>query len=336
MVRAGNPDLRRGGADLTGAASGEGGRVFVIFNPASDGGRGKKRISRYLDLLRSHLPQFDHGVTSRSGEEASLAEEALETGYDTIVAAGGDGTLSAVADRILSLNRRDVTFGVLPGGTGNDFGRNLGIPGNDLEGAVRILAEGRAIPVDAGRIIGLSHHEERGEVPREERFFLNVVGFGFDVAVVDGAKDARFLRGELLYKATALQQLFRFPGFSVTLEDEAGFSRTDPTLMLTITNGEHFGGGFPIAPGATLQDGVLHACYIGDAKPLRRLVLFDRAGKGRHEGSREVDALAAPRFNLSFPHPVRFEVDGDVYAAEERELTVEVVKGALQVLAPRG
>lgn len=250
------------------------------------------------------------------------------------MAAGGDGTWSAVADRILSLNRREVTFGVLPGGTGNDFCRNLGIPGNDLEGAVRNLVEGKVISVDAGRIVGPSRHEDRGDTTREERFFLNVVGFGFDVAVVDGAKGARFLRGELLYKATAVQQLFSFPGFSVTLEDDEGFTRSDQTLMLTVTNGEYFGGGFPIAPGASVQDGLLHACYIGDAKPLRRLVLFDKAGKGRHEGSREVDSRAATRFRLSFPHPVRFEVDGDVYAASERNLSVEVMKGALRVLAP--
>ncbi|MFH1763121.1 MAG: diacylglycerol kinase family protein [Gemmatimonadota bacterium] len=305
-----------------------------MFNPASNGGRGEKRIPRYLELLRRHLPQFDHAVSARSGDEASLTEEALRTGYHTIVAAGGDGTWSAVADRILSLNRGDVTFGVLPGGTGNDFCRNLGIPGNDLEGAVRNLVEGKVISVDAGRIVGPSRHEDRGDATREGRFFLNVVGFGFDVAVVDGAKGASFLRGELLYKATAVQQLFRFPGFQVTLEDDEGFRRSDPTLMLTVTNGEHFGGGFPIAPGASVQDGLLHACYIGDAKPLRRLVLFDKAGKGRHEGSREVDSRAATRFRLSFPRPFRFEVDGDVYAASECGLTLEVMKGALRVLAP--
>ena len=72
-----------------------------------------------------------------------MAEEALRKGYDTIVAVGGDGTLSAVADRLLTFGRPEVVFGVLPGGTGNDFGRNLGIPGNDLEGAVRILAAAR-------------------------------------------------------------------------------------------------------------------------------------------------------------------------------------------------
>lgn len=309
--------------------------VFVIFNPASNGGRGANRIPTYLELLKEHFQLFHHEVTTRGGEEGRLAEEAIRAGYSTIVAAGGDGTWSTVSDRILSLQRPDVTLGVLPGGTGNDFGRNLGIPGNDLEYAVKILAHGHRTRVDVGRVVGSSWHEGRGDSPRDERFFLNVVGFGFDVAVVDGAKGARFLRGELLYKATAVQQLFRFPGFAVTLEGDDGFRRSDPTLMLTVTNGEHFGGGFPIAPGASVSDGLLHACYIGDAKPLRRIVLFDKAGKGRHEDTDEVDARVGGRFSLTFPGPVRFEVDGDIYATDRSDLVLEIMPGALEVLTPR-
>jgi diacylglycerol kinase (ATP) len=310
------------------------GRTFVIFNPASNGGRGAKRIGSYLDLLRKHLAAFDHAVTSRSGEEAALAESAMEDGYKTIVAAGGDGTWSAVADRILSSGRPDLVLGVLPAGTGNDFGRNLGVPGNDPEGAVKVLREGRTVRCDVGRLLGPTRHEDRGERVRDQRFFLNVLGFGFDVAVVDAAKGARFLKGELLYKATALGQLFRFPGFTVTLDDDDGFRRDETTLMLTITNGVHFGGGFPIAPGASVTDGLLHACHIGNTKPLRRMVLFDGAGKGRHEGAPEVSARAAPRFRVTFPGPFRFEADGDIYASEEPGLTAEVAPAALNVLTP--
>jgi len=312
------------------------GRVLVIFNPAADGGRGAKLVPRYRALLDRYLPGYGHEISSRSGQEAFLAERAIRDGYDTIVACGGDGTWSAVADRILSLNDPEVTFGILPGGTGNDFGRNLGVPGDDPEAAVRVLAEGRVLRVDAGRILGGSRHEEREEAAREERYFLNVVGFGFDVAVVDEAKGARFLRGELLYKTAAIKQLFRFPGFDVTLEDDAGYRKSSRTLMLTITNATFFGGGFPIAPGASLQDGALHACYVEDAKPLRRAILFDRAGKGRHEASPEVHTRVAPRFDLTFPGPFRFEVDGDTYAAPQPGICVEVRAAALKVLAPGG
>ncbi len=312
-----------------------GGRgAFVIFNPASDGGRGEKRIARYLDLMKRHLPDFRHGVSPRGGGEADLTDEALRQGFTTLVAVGGDGTWSAVADRILASGRRDLTLGILPSGTGNDFGRNLGLPRDDPEAAVRILARGHVRRVDAGRLSGASRHEERSEEPREHRHFLNVVGFGFDVGVVDEAKGARILRGELLYRAAALKQLFRFRGFEVTLEDGEGYRLSRQTLMLTITNGSYFGGGFPMAPGASPDDGALHACSIGDAKPFRRLVLFDRVGRGRHEDAPEVRSHAASRFRLTFRRAPRFEIDGDLYAAQDTALALEVLPGALRVLAP--
>jgi diacylglycerol kinase (ATP) len=289
-------------------------------------------MPHYLSLLERHLPGFQHGLTSRSGEEAALARQAMEEGYDTIVAVGGDGTWSGVADAILSSGNTGVTLGVLPSGTGNDFGRNLGIPQDDPEEAVSILAEGRVIRSDVGRILGGSRHEGREESPREGRYFLNVAGFGFDVATVDQAKGAKLLKGALLYKVAALQQLFRFPGISVSVDDGGGAKGPIPTLMLTIANGEFFGGGFPISPGAKVQDGLLHACIIGNAKPLRRLLLFDRAGKGRHVDLPEVETITSNKFILTFPEPPRFEADGDIYLSSEPHVTMEIQTEALSVL----
>jgi diacylglycerol kinase (ATP) len=309
------------------------GRVFVIFNPASSGGRGGRRIPHYLSLLDRHLPGFQHATSSHSGEETALAHQAVAEGYDTIVAVGGDGTWSGVANGILNLGSPGVTLGLLPSGTGNDFGRSLGIPQNDPEGAVRILADGRVIRSDVGRILEECRHEGRQDPPRAGRYFLNVVGTGIDVATVDQAKGARFLRGELLYKVAALQQLFLFKGFRVSVDDGSRPKGPFDTLMLTIANGEFFGGGFPISPGATVQDGLLHACIIGNAKPLRRLLLFDRAGKGRHVGLPEVESLTSKSFSLSFPAPPRFESDGDLYVASENRLTMEIEPAALRVIA---
>lgn len=285
-------------------------------------------------MLERHVPHHDHVITSRGGEEVAFTDQALREGYGTIVAAGGDGTLSTVADRIIAHGRTDVAFGVLPSGTGNDFGRNIGLPGKDLEETVRILAEGRRQWVDVGRVESPCAHEDRDDSPRVGRHFLNLVGLGFDIAAVDAAKGARFLRGALLYKAAALQQLFRFPGFSATLSDDSGHERSGRALMITVSNGPFFGGGFPISPRATVQDGMLHSCFIGDAKPLRRLALFGMAGKGRHEGASEVEGRSATSFRLSFADPIRFEIDGEVFAASEPEIRLEIRKKALKVITP--
>ncbi len=164
------------------------------------------------------------------------------------------------------------------------------------------------------------------------RHFLNLVGFGFDIAVIDAAAGARFLRGEALYKITALQQLFRFPGIHTEIVGEAGRVGHGRHLMVTISNSPYFGGGFPIAPRAKVEDGLLHACMIGDAAPLRRMKLFGDAGTGRHVDSEEVSVVDGSHFTARFEAPVRFEADGDVFAIEGTELSVEILPGALEVL----
>ena len=276
--------------------------------------------------------------TTRPGEERDLADRAVAEGFEVVVAVGGDGTWSNVADRLVASGRDDVALGLLPNGTGNDFGRNMGYRPNGAAEAVAALARGQRRRVDVGRLDTPSASEHQPD-RFEARHFLNLVGFGFDIAVIDAAARARFLKGELLYKVSALGQLFRFPGARIDLRTGDGRARDgrseeDRYLMLTISNGCYFGGGFPIAPGASVDDGRLHACRILDARPLERLKLFNAAEKGRHVSSDRVEVLNDRSFSVSFPEPPRFEMDGEVRIAAERTLDVRVLPAALSVVAP--
>lgn len=330
MVPGRAADLRGAGVVLTGAL-----RHFVIFNPASGRGRGRRRIETYRALLRSTLSHVEFATTSRAGEERELAGRAAREGYDVVVAVGGDGTWSNVADGLMASGRQDVALGVLPSGTGNDFGRNLGFDPRDPAEAVAALGRGTLRRVDVGHVVTPSA-ADRSPDQWETRHFLNVAGFGFDVSVIDAAAGARFLRGELLYKVTALQQLFRFDGFDCEVETSGGERRRARHLMLTVSNGRYFGGGFPIAPGADVSDGRLHACRIADAGPFGRLRLFNLAERGRHVGDERVELLSAPQLRLTFRAPPRFELDGDVRRAADASVELRVLPGALSVVAPRG
>jgi len=321
-------DLRGAGVVLTGAR-----RHFVIFNPASGRGRGARRIETYRGLLRDSLASVEFAATSHAGEERDLALAAARDGYDVVVAVGGDGTWSNVADGLMTSGRSDVALGVLPSGTGNDFGRNLGFDPRDATDAVAALAAGVLRRVDVGRVETPSA-ADRAPDAWETRHFLNVAGFGFDVAVIDAAAGARFLRGELLYKVTALQQLFRFNGFDCEVETTTGTRRRARHLMLTVSNGRYFGGGFPIAPSADVSDGLLHACRIEDAGPFTRLRLFNLAERGRHVGAERVELVDAPVLRLTFAAPPRFELDGDVRRAARETVELRVLPGALPVVAP--
>jgi len=304
-------------------------------------------MGAYREFLDRHLPGHSFGVTVAAGDEYRLTEQAIHDGYDLIIAVGGDGTWSHVADQILLTGNPEIAFAMLPSGTGNDFGRNLGLSFSDPAAAVQAIAGGSERRVDVGRVetatvpspIGkaaAARHAVGAARPTAEppriRHFLNLIGLGFDIAVIDAAASARFLKGELLYKITALKQLFRFPGASLQAEDGAGWSRDGRHLMVTISNGRYFGGGFPIAPDATIDDGLLHACLIGDASPLQRMKLFGLAEKGLHVSDERVEVRSGARFLLNFQAPVRFEVDGDVFRTMEGELEVSILPRALTVV----
>jgi diacylglycerol kinase (ATP) len=290
-------------------------------------------LASYQALLADELPGFGFGITTFAGEERDLADRALAGGYELLVAVGGDGTWSNVADRVVASGREDVVFGVLPNGTGNDFGRNLGFDPSDPGEAVRVLRTGHTRAIDVGRLETPSASEHRPELS-EARHFINLIGFGFDIAVIDAAARARFLRGELLYKVTALQQLFRFPGVRFGLETSEGTRRDETHLMLTVSNGRYFGGGFPIAPEARMDDGRLHACRIGDATPLGRLRLFNLAQRGRHVLDPRVEVLSDTRFRLDFDRPPRFEMDGDIRNAQDPTVVAQILPQALRVVTP--
>ena len=117
-------------------------RFLVLVNPSSHGGRSGRILSR----LRALLPEGDFVVLKGIGEASRLAREA--SGYEAVVACGGDGTVNAVAAGVLENPDHALKFGVLYTGTSPDFCREHGIP-TDAEQAVAVLREGavREIPV---------------------------------------------------------------------------------------------------------------------------------------------------------------------------------------------
>jgi diacylglycerol kinase (ATP) len=250
-----------------------------------------------------------------------LLDAALRDGVDTIVAVGGDGTWSVAADRILAHGRgRDVALGLLPVGTGNDFGKSIGVRHENIDAVMRAIAERQTRTVDAGKV--------------NDRYFLNVVGMGFDIAVIDDAAKTPLLRGDALYKFCALKQLFRFPGVRLGIAEGSNSPDTWlETLMLTISNANYFGGSFHIAPNASLVDGKVDLVAIHDAGPLTRAKLFDIVGKGKHEGHDKVTFRTAVSFSIHFQGTLRYEADGEVYSSPS-PLVVASVRNALEVCAP--
>jgi diacylglycerol kinase (ATP) len=295
-------------------------RVFVVFNPQAGKGRGARLAEPLLRALAAEGVSAEHGATSGPGDEARLTQQALAAGFRCIVAAGGDGTWSNVANALIEAREREAVLGLVPAGTGCDFGRTLSIPAHDLRACARLIRSGTTRVIDVGRVEG--------------RHFLNVAGFGFDVAVIEDSWNVRYVGGALLYPYCALRQLHAFPGFSVELEADGSPRPRERLMMLIIANARVFGGGFRIAPGAALDDGHLDAVGFRDMGLVRRLSLMASLLRGTHQSAPEVVVSRARSYRLRFDAPPAYETDGEWNRARGSDLLLESVPAALRVIAP--
>jgi diacylglycerol kinase (ATP) len=293
------------------------GPAFVVFNPASGKGRGAEMVAPVLRCLGDF--QAGHALSGRPGEESQLAAAAIQRGHKTIVAVGGDGTWSNVAGAIIESGQQ-VALGLVAAGTGCDFAKTLGIAARDPVAATAVIKGGHTRLVDAGRVEG--------------RYFINIAGFGLDIAVVEDSLQVRWLRGDLLYIYCALRQLVRFGGFELEVSADDAAPVRQRLLMFVAANARIFGGGFQIAPQADLGDGKLDAVGFADTSFWRRLVLMARLLRGSHESQPETSTGRAARLRLRFDAPPLYETDGELRRALSTDLTIESVPGALRVLVP--
>ena len=154
---------------------------IVIVNPSSASGSTGEAWPQIASDLRSQFGAFRVVFTKKRGDAAALASEAARKGAKFIIACGGDGTVSEVANGILS-SGKDVELGILPSGTGGDFRRTLEIPSQSRE-AARILSNGRTVKIDVGRVSFVDHNGNEAM-----RYFVGVASCGMSTKVIERVK----------------------------------------------------------------------------------------------------------------------------------------------------
>jgi diacylglycerol kinase (ATP) len=288
----------------------------LIANPASGRGRGARRLPRVRAALAA-VGITDVRLTRGPGDERDLAARAASDGVGTIVALGGDGTWGNVVRGILE-SGRDARLVPIAAGTGNDFPHSLGLPAHDPVAMARIAAGAGDIRVDVGWANDVA--------------FLNVAAVGLDTEVLQAIKRIRRLSGPLLYIAAALPVLRTYPGFRASLQfsDEPAGPMLD-WCVIVASNGPLFGGGFKVAPNATITDGLADVVSVRDVKPLRRLQLFLRARLGTHLGQPEIAHSARPSVTIRLEKPALFDADGELHTNNSSELRIRIQPGAVRV-----
>jgi YegS/Rv2252/BmrU family lipid kinase len=308
---------------------------LVIVNPASAGGATGRAWAALASEVRRHFGAFAVAFTERGGEASEIAEREARSGRSFVIACGGDGTISEVANGILR-SESGAELGVLPSGTGGDFRRTLRVPTRAAD-AARRLREGKTRALDAGRVTFI---DER--VEEESRFFLNVASFGMGGEVIRRVKSreglpagaARLLGGKLSFAAAALQSALTFEKPSVRVSLDGGAESRLTVTNFCVANARYFGGGMKIAPKAVLDDGLFDVVAVGDVSAAKVLTNSYRLYLGTHLGMSEVNHARARKVcaRPASDDVVKLEVDGELVGRLPTEF--EILPGALRVRCP--
>ena len=311
---------------------------IIIINPESGGGATRDAWPGIASDLATHLGAFHPVFTSGAGQGIELAAEAARKGARLIVACGGDGTISEVANGILAAGT-GAELGILPSGTGGDFRRTIGIPTRSSD-ACRILRDGRTRQIDVGKVTFTQETGEQGS-----RYFVGVASFGMSAEVIGRVKDGgsdwlpakapRWLSGRLTFGLAMAQTSLKTGATRAVVQLDDDPARHLTVANICIANARYFGGGMKIAPDAKLADGRFDVVSIGDLGSARLLANAPRIYFGSHLGMPEVGHALAKKL---FARPVekdqlvQLEVDGELPGF--LPATFQIIPRALRVRCP--
>ena len=234
--------------------------IGIIINTKS----GKKAYLRqryYLfGLLRERGEEYKYRITRYAGHATELARELAEKdGIRKFLILGGDGTISETINGLMAAkipDRENIQFGIMPRGTGNDYGRYWNLTKNHRQSLDRFF-NGTPHPVDVGCVEyvrnGLTRHH----------YFANSIGFGIDARTCGYTSVLKYYVGShsINYFFSLLMALTHHKSKLTSLQTVEGFSLTEPLFTMNIGNGPYSGGGIRQNPDADPQDGIFHAMF---------------------------------------------------------------------------
>ena len=303
-------------------------KYFVMVNPISGRGLGKKSIPRIESSLRESGLDFTLVQTERVWHAAELAEAAVRDGFDVIVCASGDGTINEAINGIMCARKdgyKNTIFTALGIGTGNDFVGGTGIPTN-LEDGLKSLKANKRKKIDLGFVKG-------GDFP-EGRYFGNGIGVGFDAAVGNEAIKVRWTRGLPAYLIGVIKTVFLYYNpaqVEIILDDKESIKQI--SLMISVMNGKRMGGGFKMAPDSQPDDGLFDLCIAETASKGRILQMIPYFIKGTQATLPEIQMKRARKVtikatNSTFPA----HADGEFICLSGDYLTLDLLPKELEII----
>lgn len=309
------------------------GKWYIVVNPVAGSGRGGKLWPKAAKLLTDKGVEFDYGLTDGRNHAIQLAKEAVEAGYSTIIAMGGDGTANEVVNGIMlqtAIPTKDISFGLIPVGTGNDWIKTYRLP-SDYKKAIDLLV------ITQGRFqdIGLVRYERNGQ--NLSRYFYNVAGMGYDAFVTKASNEEKnFVSSKLFYFLLIFKCLWKYKSQKgkITFLDETGKTQVYEDVFYSLNVGIciYNGAGAQFVPQAVPDDGLMALTIVGDVTKAEVVANTPKIYNGTLLGHPKINGYQARHVKVESlsDGPILLEVDGEYLGGTTVEF--EIFEKALKVM----
>ena len=285
--------------------------ALLVINPVAGKSSYRSRLAYLEEKLRGAQLKFGHFFTENEGKGKLAGHLESNSSISEIIVMGGDGTLNYA---INEMRKNPLPFSIVSNGTGNDSVKSLHGE-TDFEKQVEIALQGELKRFDLGLCNG--------------RAFVNGLGIGFDGLVVEKMSKRKKKRGgHLDYLLTVLKTVagFREKDLSFTLD---GKRFTRKILLMTVSNGTTFGGGFVINPHARSDDGMLDVCVLNEISPVARFWHLPKLKTGSHDALQACEFYKARRVLIDPSNELVAHLDGEYFG--HPPFDISILSKAIQV-----
>lgn len=292
---------------------------YAIVNPNAGNGKSKRDWDRISGLFeRENIPVYSQ-FTQKKGHATDSARKAINTGFRKIISVGGDGTLNEVINGVFTqdyCSSKEITIGMIPVGTGNDWGRMFGIP-LVYEGAINVIRENKTMLHDIGRV---RYHEGNEE---HTRYFINIAGLGFESIVVkktNKQKD-KGRSSQAVYFYNLLSSLISFKNVRTDIIID-GAKKTCTVFSINVGNGRYCGGGMRQTPDALPDDGMLDVTVIREMGRIEIIKNLKLLYDGTILSHPKIDGYRTNNLRVESEIPLYLEADGESLGHTPAEFSI--------------
>ncbi len=286
---------------------------LLVVNSKAGKGRASKLAGKFEVLLASNNLPYE--IINKATYEETFSEYRLSIAsgkFEKVVAIGGDGLVNLCLQEVAEQN---IGLSVIPAGTGNDFARAVGSHKKSVNEIFNVVRSQDPTTIDLGLVTGAFG----------KRWYVQVLSTGFDALVNNLANRINWPRGQMKYTLATLLTLARFKPIPYELIIDGKQFKQD-FMLLSVANGETYGGGMRICPDASNSDGIFEIVLVHPVSKIVLLCIFPKVFTGKHVPHPKIDIIRGKKVQLS--------ADASAFADGEfvSKLPIEItnVKNALK------